>query len=344
MTSRRPWTAQAVAVSIAVLLLASACADDDEPPGEGTRTAAPAASPTAVAEDTVTSICGSASPGEVLGNVESPELVEISGLAASRANPGVLWAHNDSGGDARVYAMGTGGEDVGSALVLLGAEAIDWEDMAIGPGPEDGQDYLYVGDIGDNDRVRSEITVYRIPEPDLSARAGEPDGSGQPDKLTLTYPDQPHDAETLLVDPVSGDLFIVTKELETGISFVFRASGAFDDGATATLEQVAEIDFTQLMSEREIPADAPPLVAGVGHLPTAGDVSPGGDVIAIRTYATVWLWSRAPGSQLWEAFADAPCEGPSSIEAQGEAIAFDSDGLGYFTVSEGEHPPVNSFR
>src|SRR4030095_11796189 len=86
---------------------------------------------------------------------------------------------------------------------------------AIGPGPQGGQSYLYVGDIGDNNHVRSSVVVYRAPEPNVDI--GHPPGNGQMlgnvDALVLHYPDGAHDAEALAVDPDTGDIVIVTKEL-----------------------------------------------------------------------------------------------------------------------------------
>jgi hypothetical protein len=273
--------------------------------------------------------------------------VEISGLATSRQSDGVLWAHNDSGGEARVFAIGPTGADVG-AFNLVGAKAVDWEDMAIGPGPETSPDtpidYLYLADIGDNEAQRAEISVYRIQEPELDAGIGFGGGDVTGvEELRLRYPDRAHDAETLLIDPVSGDLYIVTKELQTPASFVFRAPGDIGPEAPTTLEEVGRIDFAALGSTFEPPADAPALPRAVPNLPTGGDVSADGSAVAIRTYGTVWVWPRPDGAQLWEAFADEPCEAPSAIEAQGEAIAFDADGGGYTTISEGANPPINRF-
>ena len=65
-----------------------------------------------------------------------PALVEASGLVASRAQPGLLWAHNDSGGAPEVFAIGEDGSDRGWSVA--GAAARDWEDMAAGPGPAEG--------------------------------------------------------------------------------------------------------------------------------------------------------------------------------------------------------------
>ncbi len=288
------------------------------------------------------SLCAMTPNGQTVGAVTSPELIEISGLAASRGNVGAFWAHNDSGDSARVFAMSMSGESFGT-FTLVGADAIDWEDMAIGPGPIEGVDYLYVADIGDNRAERAEIAVYRFQEPpvDLAPEMASRDITAI-DKLVLRYPEEAHDAETLLVDPTNGDILIVTKE-GGGEALVFRAPRPLEPGTTSTLEQVAEINFATLESSLEIAPDAPPLPLGAGHLPTGGDVSPAGDMIAIRTYSTVWIWARDPGSNLWEAFGAEPCEGPSTLEPQGEAIAFDVEGTGYLTVSEGGNPTLHYF-
>jgi hypothetical protein len=63
----------------------------------------------------------------------------------------------------------------------------------------------------------------------------------------------------------------------------------------------------------------------------------------VRTYGTIWLWDRAEGQSVAEALAGEPCEGPSEVEPQGEAIAFTSDGRGYVTASEGASVPVHEF-
>ena len=311
----------------AVLLLASMAACDGRGPAPGA---------------TADAICGATS--EVFGTVESPELVEISGLAASRTNEGVLWAHNDSGDTARVFAIGPRGEHLGT-YTLADTEAIDWEDMAIGPGPEDDTDYLYLADIGDNQAQRATIVVYRVPEPEVR-RDGTPTSAELTgvEQLTLRYPDGAHDAEIFLVDPSTGDMFIVTKELQLPASFVFRAPAFAEPGIPLTLEQVGQIDFKALPSRVEVPPDAPQLVRGVPHLPTGGDVSPDGRLVAIRTYATVWVWVRQDDTPLWEAFSGVPCEAPAAIEQQGEAIAFHADGTGYTTVSEGAGAPLNHFE
>src|SRR5206468_183531 len=105
------------------------------------------------------------------GTVTAPALTELSGIAASRANPGVLYVHNDSGDTARFFAI----DQAGALLAefdLPGVTAVDWEDIAVGPCGAGGGSCVYLGDIGDNNLTRSDYAVYRVREPSVSA--GQP--------------------------------------------------------------------------------------------------------------------------------------------------------------------------
>jgi hypothetical protein len=260
------------------------------------------------------------------GTVVNDAVDELSGIVAGRRTDGVWWAHNDSGDVARVFAVAADGRDLGE-FDLPGASAVDWEDIAAGPGPTSGVDYLYVGDIGDNTKTRASVTVYRMREPavDTSVVAPPPPHllTGV-SAMTFTYPDGPHDAEALLVDPQSGDLFIVTKDF-SGVGQVFRAPPDLADGSTTVLQQVATVSL------------------GFLGAVTAADVTPGGDVVGLRTYFSVVLFPRPPGSSLADALAQPSCNGAVVSEPQGEALAFTRDGRGYVTSSEGTHPPLHLF-
>jgi len=257
-----------------------------------------------------------------LGTVESSLLVEISGVAASRKNADVLWVHNDSGDLARIYAMSIQGKHLG-VYNLVGTSATDWEDMAIGPGPVEGQDYIYVGDTGDNARRRSSVTVYRVAEPLVSATQNPVTVNlDNVDALPMRYPGPAvYDCETLLVDPVSGDLFLVTKDREgEGVARAFRNPAPHTPGVVVTLELVDTISLSSQV--------------------TGGDISPSGDAVLLRLYHQGHYWPRTAGTNLWEAFSGTACTVPLATEPQGEAIAFAADGLGYYTISEGAFQPI----
>ncbi|MBZ5711060.1 hypothetical protein [Nannocystis pusilla] len=248
--------------------------------------------------------------------VDLDEVHEASGLVESRSQPGVFWVHNDSGDEPRFFAFDAAGALLGS-FEVDGAVAIDWEDMSAGPGPTAGE-WLYFGDIGDNSETRPFITVYRVPEPDVAAAADDLVVISAVEAIELVYPDEPHNAETLMVDPQTGDLVIVAKGDPTRI---FRAPGPVAAGGPYTLEEIAPIQF-------------PATVA------TGGDISPTGDFIAVRTYAQAFLWLRPPGTSLADALAGEPCTLPLAIEPQGETLTIAHDRSGYYTFSEGDHVPL----
>ena len=154
-------------------------------------------------------------------------LSEASGLVVSRATPGRLWSHNDSG-KPEIVAFDAKGNVTGH-LSISGARVEDWEAMATAPCGSGS--CLYVADIGDNDAKRHEITIYGVPEP---AKAG---GSAQVDAvMRASYPDGAHDAEALLASP-DGTLFVVTKG-DTGQVALYRVPREARGGEAMRLERV----------------------------------------------------------------------------------------------------------
>jgi hypothetical protein len=132
---------------------------------------------------------------------QSPRLIESSGVAVSRAYPGVLWTHNDSGDGPYLYATDLEGRDLGWLLVP-GAQAVDWEDMALGPCPLSflllkpaststrPTACVYIADTGDNRENRPSVTVYAVPEPRPPRGPGDTlRTTSAPAALHLRYPD-----------------------------------------------------------------------------------------------------------------------------------------------------------
>jgi hypothetical protein len=259
--------------------------------------------------------------GRTMGVVRSDSLSELSGLAASRRNPGVLWVHNDSGEAPRIYAINEKAELL-SACTVQGACNRDWEDIAVAPGPDPNRSYLYIGDTGDNAAKYPEVVVYRVPEPKVDAAAPfAPMTTGPADAIRLTYPDGPRDAETLIVDPLTRDLYIISKR--EMVPRVYRAAYPQSLTQQSKLEQVATLPF--------------------GLFPTGGDVSPDGRRVLVRGMFSAAIWERPAKEPLWHAFSGPAKTIPLAHEPQGEAICFDRRGEGYFTISEGEHPTLYYF-
>ena len=282
--------------------------DDDGATGESTRTISVGG-------------CPKFQPGKSVGKLAAAALTEASGLAFSRQTPGVVWSHNDSEAAPRLYTFTDLGAPLGS-YDLQGVEVRDWEDMALGPGPKQGQEYLYVGDIGDNNAEYASVTVHRVPEPPVDpGKTGVVASLGGVESFQLSFPGGPQNCETMLVDPVGGDLYLVSKSVDGG-SRVFRAAAPLAPGV---LTEVAKLEF------------------GAGGLTTGGSVTAAGDWVLVRTYFAVRMWHRAAGTAMHEAFTGPGCEVPVAMEMQGEAAGFAAQGLDYYTTSEGAQPPLYRF-
>lgn len=134
--------------------------------------------------------------------VLNPELDELSGLVRA-SDPAWLWGHNDSGDSARLFRVGTHGED-GGTVAITGAEANDWE--AITRATWQGQPLLLIGDVGDNLAWRSHVSLYAVAEP-------PPGHASAPVLFTLNlhYPDGPRDCEGIAYDPISHDVLLLSK-------------------------------------------------------------------------------------------------------------------------------------
>jgi hypothetical protein len=293
------------------------CGADPPAPTASARATATAPAPRRAA---LPALCGRLR-ATVTGTVEAEAATELSGLVRSRSQPRVLWTHNDSGDRARVFAVAPGGRLLADVAVS-GAEAVDWEDIALGPAPGGG-DALFVADIGDNDAKRPEVVVYRVPEPRL--QGGGPAVSAPATRLALRYPDGAHDAEALLVDRRSGALTIVTKSFggDAGV-YVAAAPSAV---ATTVLRRRGGLSL------------------GVGEAVTAGDVSADGRTIALRTYGHALVWQRHAGESIAAALRGRPCVAQADLagEGQGEALALTADGRAFYTVPEGPHPQIRRY-
>ncbi len=273
--------------------------------------------------------------GRSLALLKDKSINEASGIAASRKHMGMIWTHNDSGDKARLFLIDTLGQ-TRMVVYLLGARNRDWEDMAIGPGPDTTKSYLYVGETGDNLAVNRVKVVYRFPEPDF--HEGEITVS-QFDSIRFVYPDGQRDAETVMVDPITRDIYIVSKR-EKNLR-LYRLAYPQPVTEIINAELITDrLTFNSLGEER-------------GYNPryynqvVSGDISPDGREILIKDYSSVYYWRREKGQTVPEILLTKPYLLPYTPEPRGEAIAFAADGKGYYTLSEeadGEEPKLIFYR
>ncbi|MGE0191254.1 MAG: hypothetical protein AB7T63_04345 [Planctomycetota bacterium] len=242
-------------------------------------------------------------------------LDEVSGIAVSRRNPGIYWVHDDSGGGALLHALTTAG--VLRQTYALGVTAVDWEDLALGPGPDPALEYLYVGDVGDNGTNRPHATLLRVEEPIVPAVRG-PTIDVALEAFAFTYPDGAVDCEALFLAPDTGKPYFVEKR-ESGGGDVFSLPLPLDPSWTAALPVTAE----RITTGRPMPAFA-----------TAADASRDGRRVVVRTYFGGVEYVRQQGQPFESMFGAARCTLALPSLQQFEAIAYGPSGLSMVTTTE----------
>ncbi len=265
---------------------------------------------------------------QIVGQIKSDEITESSGIVASRCNQNVLWTHNDSGDSAFIFALNGKGEKLGTWKVS-GAKNKDWEDIAEFQDKQTRKCFLFIGDIGNNKRLRSEMTIYRVAEPQVSdenknSSVKNPNQTENAQAIKFEYPDMRHDAETLMVHPETGDIYILTKRL-SGASGVYKLAANYSLEKTNSLEKIADFSVPAVPN---------------GFL-TGGDIAPDGKRVIICDYFSAYeivLHGNAKNfDEIWK-------QKPAIIELgereQGEAVGYSTDEKTLFATSEGKNSPI----
>lgn len=261
-------------------------------------------------------------PRTSLGTIENDVIDEASGIASSYMNKGILWTHNDSGGENRIFAIDTNGISRGT-FYLNGIENRDWEDITVGSGPDEDKSYLYIADIGDNSSQFEIKYIYRIEEPIVLPDQTNSNKIIQNISIiAFTYPDGKRDAETLMIDPITKDLYILSKrDTKTRL---YRLPFPQNTNSVFQAELANEIKFP-LDPEEDTPQN---------YL-TSGGISLDGKEIIVKSYSNIYYWSRSLDKTIAETIAITPEIITYTTEPQGEAICWKNfNDNGYFTLSE----------
>lgn len=232
---------------------------------------------------------GPAGPGDPVFTVQDPRIDESSALVD--LGP-LMVTSNDSGDTGIVYVLDASGRTVGTTRF---GDSRDAEAMAPA-----GAGEVWVGDIGDNARTRKDIVVHRVP-------VGRGDRTVTVPAYRMSYPDGPHDAETLLADPRTGRLYVVTK--------VLFGSAVYAAPRTLSADHVNRLTR----------------VAGVSLTPTDGAFLGDGKHVILRGYGSANVYSY-PAFRLVGGF-------PLPDQPQGESLSV-GPGDRIRIGSEGERQPV----
>jgi hypothetical protein len=246
---------------------------------------------------------------EPLAELKNKNLEEASGLVASIENPGYLWTHNDSGNKAEVFLIDEHAK-IKLTCVLKDIENRDWEDITIGPGPEPGKNYVYVGDIGDNFARYPFKYIYRFEEPKVEGGMNKIEINAV-DKITFRLPDEQKDSEALMIDPKTKDLYVVSKREEP--VYLYQLKYPYSTTDTITASRLFSLPLTQIV---------------------AGDFSPNGEELLMKSYEEIYYWETPKNKSLEEALKEKPKKIAYEQEPQGEAIAWRRDNSGFYTLTE----------
>ena len=265
---------------------------------------------------------------EIAGKLESPDLREASGIAASKCQSDVYWTHNDSGDKPLIYAINSKGSHLGVWSVPEAANR-DWEDIAtVKTG---GKCYVLIGEIGDNDHKHQRLAVYRVEEPTL----GEPAKASTAKAPLLTstaavtyikYPNEKHDAEALLAHPTSGELYLLTKS-KNQPSHVYKFKPRFE-GEEVTMAKVAVLTVPAIPN---------------GSI-TGGDISPDGERVILCDYFSGYELTLPDAGSFDTIWKQRPVRIDLGKRDIGEAVAYSADGSFVIAVSEKKNTSVNIAR
>jgi hypothetical protein len=263
------------------------------------------------------------------GTVGVAALDSLSGLAVSRSQPEIIFAHNDHDRP-DVYALDLQGRQHAQiALTNAGMTASDFEDIAIGPCG--ASTCVFLGDIGDNNSQRTQYAIVRFPLPTVPATPGTTTLTPAYERFPFVYEDGSHNAEGLMVAP-DGTIYVVTKVAPgtggrvaaTGPSTIYKLPASLAAASTATATKVATLSVP----------------AGADLAASAAAAHPCGLGFVLRTYDKVYEFSVPAGKTFEAAFTATPKVVAMPTEPQSEGIDYRADGLGFITSGEGAAAPI----
>lgn len=265
------------------------------------------------------------------GLLVDPQLDEISGLAASRRHPGVLWLHDDGDNPARLFAVDTRGRRKATFRVE-GLPKTDWEDIAAFE--LDGRRYLMVADVGDNGGLRRSLQLHVFEEPERLENARlKPAWS-----IAFRWPDGARDCEAVAVDAARGQVLLISKKREPPELFALPLQPQGRGLLTARfIGHLAGVPRPDAETRKRAPRRAR-LYSQV----TAADVSPDGRTLAVMTYRHLLLYPRGVDERWRQAIARPPRVRALPALPQPEALGWAVDGRSLYAT--GEFVPVPLYR
>lgn len=181
--------------------------------------------------------------------VELPdEVEETSGVILFA---GLIWTFNDSGGDTVLFGISAGKGTIEKKIILSNCKNKDWEALT------QNSKYIFIGDIGNNDGSRTDLTIYFIEKRKIT---NESEQIIIPEEITFKYEDQndftparfasSFDCEAMI--STDDSIFLFTKDwvnLKTTIYEIPARSGNY------VAKRVSEIDVEGLITDASLKND-----------------------------------------------------------------------------------------
>lgn len=271
---------------------------------------------------------------QIAGLMLDGQLDEVSGIAASQREDGLLWAIDDSGKPANLYAISHRGSRLGT-FKIEGVKKTDWEDIA--SFELDGEPYLLIADTGDNGGIRKTLSLHIVAEP----RDAEAVGVLKPAwSIQFRWPDGARDCEAIAVDAARNQILLITKKRQPPQLYILplRAEGGKKTAKTQTARlagTLAGVPQAKASERRDNPA-----MARLRSQVTAAGINPQRDAIAVLTYANLLIYPRAPDDSWAQAVARPPLVVPMALLPQPEAVAFSRAGKGIYVTGEFSPAPI----
>lgn len=238
-------------------------------------------------------------PGRRVSAITDSRIAESSGLVVSTRNSALGYTLNDSGNAPRVFAVNISTGKVVGVTTLTGYEVVDTEALTV-----DRTGRLWVADIGDNNGVRPTVALYALHQPGRGTHAVEPA------RYRLKYSDGPQDAETLLANPGTGTMFVVSKGMLSGQ--VYR--------------------LPKRLSQKHVNVMTPVVGAEAPIMVTDGDFLPDGSHFVLRNYLSAFAYDASTWKMTWSTVLPR--------ERQGESLAIEPSGTSFLINTEGLPSPI----
>ena len=182
---------------------------------------------------------------------------EISGMLVWK---NLFWGFNDSGGDAVLFGFDKSGT-IRMEIELEGAVNRDWESIT------QDEDYLYVGDFGNNRGNREDLCIYKINKKKIGGEAQQKVGA---EKINIRYAAQknfvisskstPFDCEAMV--EFKGKLYLFSKNWSEHTTAIYRLP---TQPGEYTLEAIDTLEVNLLVTGADISPDKTKL-ALIGYL------------------------------------------------------------------------------